>query len=92
MKLPYDPAIPLLGVYFEKTIIEKTHGKPLQCSCLKNPWAEQTLGVAKSQTPPSNRAHMHAPQCSQEHCFQELGPGSNLDVHRQTDGRERCGA
>ena len=54
MKLPYDPAIPLLGVYFEKTIIEKTHGKPLQCSCLKNPWAEQTLGVAKSQTPPSN--------------------------------------
>ena len=54
IKLPYDPASPLLGIYFEKTIIEKTHVKPLQCSCLKNPWAEQTLGVAKSQTPPSN--------------------------------------
>ena len=23
IKLPYDPAIPLLGIYFEKTIIQK---------------------------------------------------------------------
>ena len=55
MKLPYDPAVPLLGIYFEKTIIEKTHVKPLQCSCLKNPmdradsWAT-VRGVSKSQT------------------------------------------
>ena len=25
INLPYDPAIPLLGIYPEKTIIQKTH-------------------------------------------------------------------
>ena len=30
IKLPYDPAIPLLGIYPEKTIIQKTHAP--QCS------------------------------------------------------------
>ena len=28
IKLPYDPAIPLLGIYPEKTIIQKDPGLP----------------------------------------------------------------
>ena len=30
IELPYDPAIPLLGIYLEKTLIQKIHGP--QCS------------------------------------------------------------
>ena len=30
IELPYDPAIPLLGIYPEKTVIQKTHAP--QCS------------------------------------------------------------
>ena len=33
----------------------------------------------------------HVPQCSSQHCFQQLGHGSNLDVHWQTNGLESCG-
>ena len=29
MKLPYDPAVPLLGIYPEKTIIEKDTDTPM---------------------------------------------------------------
>ena len=28
IELPYDPAIPLLGIYLEKTIIEKKYMQP----------------------------------------------------------------
>ena len=28
----------------------------------------------------------HVPQCSQQHCLQQLGHGSNLDIHRQMNG------
>ena len=48
-ELPYDPAIPLLGIHTEETRIEKTH----------------------------------VPQCSSQHCLQQPGHGSNLDVHWQ---------
>ena len=28
----------------------------------------------------------HVPQCSSQHCLQQLGLGSNLDVHQQVKG------
>jgi len=34
MKLPYDPAIPLLGIYPEKTIIEKDTCTPMFIAAL----------------------------------------------------------
>ena len=34
MKLPYDPAIPLLGIYPEKTIIEKDTHTPMFIAAL----------------------------------------------------------
>ena len=33
----------------------------------------------------------HVPQCSLQHCLQQLGHGSNLDVHQQINGKESCG-
>ena len=30
----------------------------------------------------------HVPQCSSQHCLQQLGHGSNLDVHLQMDGKK----
>ena len=33
----------------------------------------------------------HVPQCSLQHCLQQLGHGSNLDVHQQMNGYESCG-
>ena len=36
IKLPYDPAIPLLGIYPEKMIIEKDTHTPLHWSSLQN--------------------------------------------------------
>ena len=50
IKWPYDPAIPLLGIYPEETKIEKYtciplfregNGTALQYSCLENPWMEE---------------------------------------------------
>ena len=32
IELPYDPEIPLLGTYPEKTIIQKTHALCVHCS------------------------------------------------------------
>ena len=40
IELPYDPAIPLLGIYPEKTVIRKDTCTPPQCSlqhCLQQP-------------------------------------------------------
>ena len=34
MKLPYDPAIPLLGIYSEKTIIKKDTCAPMFIAAL----------------------------------------------------------
>ena len=34
MKLPYDPAVPLLGIYPEKTIIEKDICTPVFIAAL----------------------------------------------------------
>ena len=31
------------------------------------------------------------PQCSLQHCLQQLGHGSNLDVHWQMNGKESHG-
>ena len=56
IKLPYDPAILLLGICPEETIIEKD-------TCT---------------------------QCSLQHWLQELGHGSNLDVHWQMNPIRRC--
>ena len=37
IKLPYDPAIPLLGIYPEKTIIQKRDMHPnVHCSTIYN--------------------------------------------------------
>ena len=33
----------------------------------------------------------HVPQSSLQHCLQQPGHGSNLDVHWQTNGQESCG-
>ena len=33
----------------------------------------------------------HVPQCSLEHCLQQLGHGSSLDVHRQMNRQGSCG-
>ena len=52
IELPYDPAIPLLGIYLEETNIEKD-------ICIPS---------------------------SLQHYLHELEHGSNLDVHRQTNG------
>jgi len=59
IKPPYDPAIPLLGMYSEETTIEKDTCtplfNPLQHSCMENPidkdaWRAAVHRVAKSQT------------------------------------------
>ena len=34
IKLPYDPAIPLLGIYSEKTITEKDMFPSVHCSTI----------------------------------------------------------
>ena len=34
---------------------------------------------------------MHIPHCSLQHCSQQLGHGSNLDVHQQMNGLRRFG-
>ena len=36
IKVPYDPAIPLLGIYPEKTIIEKDTCNPVFIAALLN--------------------------------------------------------
>ena len=36
IELPYDPAIPLLGIYPEKTIIQKESYHNVHCSCIFN--------------------------------------------------------
>ena len=33
----------------------------------------------------------HVPRCSLQHCLQQLGHGSNLDVHQQMNGQRSCG-
>ena len=33
----------------------------------------------------------HIPQCPIQHYLQQLGHGSNLDIHRQTNRSESCG-
>ena len=48
IELPYDPAIPLLGINTEETRIDETR----------------------------------VPQCSLQHCLQQPGHGSNLDIHQ----------
>ena len=58
IELPYDPAVPLLGIYPErKPKLKKTH----------------------------------VPQCSLQQYLQQLGHGSNLDVHWQMNGKGSCG-
>ena len=57
IELPYDPAIPLLGIHTREARTEETY----------------------------------VPQCSLKHCLQELGHGSNLDVHHQMNGQGSCG-
>ena len=53
IELPYDPAIPLLGIYMEKVIIQKTTGTPVFIAVLftiaktwkqsKCPWTEEWI-------------------------------------------------
>ena len=43
IELPYDPAIPLLGIYPEKTIIQKRHMYPnIHCSTTYNSQGMET--------------------------------------------------
>ena len=59
IELPYDPAIPILGIYPEKTIIQKeTSGFP-GGAVVKNPPANagdtgSSTGKGRSHTPWSN--------------------------------------
>ena len=57
LELPYGPAIPLLGIYLEKNMVQKD-------TCT---------------------------QCSSQHSLQQPRHGSNLHVHRQMNGKQRCG-
>ena len=55
VELPYDPAVPLLGVHTEETRIEGDTGTPFQYSCLENPmdrgaWKAAVQGVAEGRT------------------------------------------
>ena len=47
IKLPYDPAIPLLGIYPEKSIIQKDTLATWceELTCLKRPWCWEGLGA-----------------------------------------------
>ena len=45
------------------------------------------LGIHTKET----RTETRVPQCSSQHCLQQLGHGSNLDVHWKTNGYESCG-
>ena len=46
IELPYDPAIPLLGIYPEKTIIQKRHTHPsVHCSTIYNSRHGSNLSV-----------------------------------------------
>ena len=36
IELPYDPAIPLLGIYPEKTIVQKVMYQNVHCSSIYN--------------------------------------------------------
>ena len=62
MELPYDPAIPLLGIYPEKTIIQKdVQGFP-GGAVVENPPANagdtgSSPGLGRSHMPRSNWAH-----------------------------------
>ena len=74
IKLPYDLAIQLLGIYPEKTINQNynasknINGTPLQYSCMENPmdggaWQAAVHGFAKSWTRLSDFTftfHFHA--------------------------------
>ena len=60
IKLPYNPATPLLSIYPEETINEKDTCTPVLVAALENPmdggaWWAAVHGVAKSRT----RLHFH---------------------------------
>ena len=57
IELPYDPAIPLLGIYPDKTIIQRDTCIPMFIAAL----------------------------------FTIARHGNNLNVHRQMNGKRRCG-
>ena len=39
---PYGPAIPLLGIYSEKTIIQRDTGTPVSTAALARTWKQPT--------------------------------------------------
>ena len=48
IKLPYDPAIPLLGIYPEKTIIEKDTCTPVFIAALFTTALEEEMAIHSS--------------------------------------------
>ena len=48
MKLPYDPAIPLLGIYPEETIIEKDTCTPMFIAALFTTALEEEMATHSS--------------------------------------------
>ena len=56
IELPYDPAIPLLGIYPEKTIIQKRHMHPnVHCSTIYN---SQVMEATQMPINKIGRAHV----------------------------------
>ena len=55
-------------------------GSPLQYSGLENSMDCIVYGVARSQIRLSD---FYLPQCSLQHCLQQPGHGSNLNIHQQ---------
>ena len=45
MELPYDPAAPILGIYPDKTMIEKTHVPYVHSSTIQNSQDMETVST-----------------------------------------------
>ena len=59
--------------------------KKLRMKPPKNP-AILLLGVSPEEARIEKVKKTHVPQCSLQHCLQQLQHGSNLDVRRQVTG------
>ena len=66
IKLPCDPAIPLLGIYPEKTIIQKDTRTPVFTATLFT--IARTFGFTLSLPTPPPIACVHLCLCLRAHC------------------------
>ena len=52
MEVPYDPAVPLLGIYPDRTLIEKDMCTPMFIAALftiAKPWKQMSIGRGTSE-------------------------------------------